>query len=270
MAAAARHRSFDSMSGILAWLLGMVKAEYPDWEWRGKRALEIGTGQFMTHALGAWVIGFEEVLTVDKYRQLNPALVSAAMAQPILARRWLSPWVEEDDYTRRLDQLAATDYDLTRLEDLGIRYQAPLELSELVGSAAGFDLVFSYTVLEHVPESEIPGFLAAATAPLAPGGVSIHLIDLEDHRDPRGDPFAFLAPQETPWSDVQCGERGNRLRREAWRRHCAALDGFEWCMPYQVVRREVPLPTHIDPRVSHADEADLRTSCLVVMTRRAP
>jgi hypothetical protein len=265
LAAARQHRSFDAMSGILGWMLGLARGELGAVPLRG-RALEIGTGQFMAHAAGLYVCGFDRVLTVDRYRQFALPLVRASQEKPVLARRFLSPFVSHDDFMTRWARLAATDWEPAGLAAAGLEYRAPQDAADLVGRGERFDLVFSYTVLEHVPPSELPGLLAASTALLAPGGVALHFVDLEDHRDPRAAPFAFLAPAPA-WSDAECGACGNRLRFSSWRRLLAQPGGLGWRFPYAAVRHDAPLPPTIDTAVEHSDEEDLRTTAFVAVAR---
>ncbi|MBL9191809.1 MAG: methyltransferase domain-containing protein [Opitutaceae bacterium] len=262
--AARQHRSFDAMSGILAWMLSHAGERLqPAGRPRG-RALEIGTGQFMAHAAALYVCGYDRVLTIDRYRQVVPALVRASLETPVLARRLLSPYVDHDDYVARLRRLETTQYDLGRLAETGVEYRAPAEASALLAQDERFDLVFSYTVLEHVPPAEIPGLLDSSSRLLAPGGVALHLIDLEDHRDPRADPFAFLSPTGM-WSDEACGERGNRVRRSRWGQYFQETTSLNWTFPYAPVRRDAPLPPRLDAAFQGLDEADLRTSALLAM-----
>jgi hypothetical protein len=253
------------MSGVLGWMLGLARAELGTVPRRG-RALEIGTGQFMAHAAGLYVCGFDRVLTVDRYRQFALPLVRASQEKPVLARRFLSPFVAHDDFTARWRRLAATGWEPAALASAGLEYRAPQEAAALTSGPERFDLVFSYTVLEHVPPAELPGLIAASAALLAPGGVALHFVDLEDHRDPRGAPFAFLAPAPA-WSDAQCGECGNRLRFSPWRRLLAERTGLDWRFPYTAVRHDAPLPPVIDAAVEHADEDDLRTTAFVAVAR---
>jgi hypothetical protein len=265
LAAARQHRSFDAMSGILGWMLGLARPEFGAVPLRG-RALEIGTGQFMAHAAGLYVCGFDRVLTVDRYRQFALPLVRASQERPVLARRFLSPFVAHDDFIARWCRLAATGWEPAALASAGLEYRAPQEAAGLVAGAERFDLVFSYTVLEHVPPAELPGLLTASTALLAPGGVALHFVDLEDHRDPRTAPFAFLAPAPA-WSEAQCGACGNRLRFSSWQRLLARHTGLEWRFPYAAVRHDAPLPPAIDPGLEHAGETDLRTTAFVAVAQ---
>ena len=265
LVAARQHRSFDAMSGILGWMLGLARSELGALPLSG-RALEIGTGQFMAHAAGLYVCGFDRVLTVDRYRQLSPSLMQASLEKPVLARRFLSPFVSHDQYMARWRQLAATGCLPEKLAAIGIDYRAPMEAAALAEDAERFDLVFSYTVLEHVPPAELPGLLAATSGLLAPGGVALHFVDLEDHRDPRGAPFAFLAPAPE-WTDAQCGERGNRLRFAEWQRLLSEHTTLAWKFPYVAVRYDTPLPATFDAGIKSKDEDDWRTTAFVAVAR---
>jgi len=263
--AARQHRSFDAMSGVLGWILGLARSELGSLPLSG-RALEIGTGQFMAHAAGLHVCGFDRVLTVDRYRQFSPALMRASLENPVLARRFLSPFVPHDQFMARWRQVAATGCLPEKLAAIGIEYRAPMEAAAITGGSERFDLVFSYTVLEHVPPAELPGLLAAMSGLLVPGGVALHFVDLEDHRDPRGSPFEFLAPAPE-WTDALCGERGNRLRFSAWQRLLPAHTDLTWKFPYVAVRHDAPLPATLDTRIACKDEDDLRTTAFVAVAR---
>ncbi len=263
--AARQHRSFDAMSAVLGWMLDLARQELGGLSLKG-RALEIGTGQFMAHAAGLKVCGFDRVLTVDRYRQVAPSLVKASLGNPVLARRFLSPFVSHDDFVGRWQRLAATGFELDGLAAAGLEYRAPQEAAALLHEPERFDLVFSYTTLEHVPPPELPGLLSAAAGLLAPGGVALHFVDLEDHLDPRNAPFAFLAPAPE-WNAAQCGARGNRLRFSDWRRRLQESTGLDWRFPYAPVRHDAPLPNPIDAAVGHAGEEDLRVSAFVAVAQ---
>lgn len=263
--AARQHRSFDAMSGLLGWMFALAKPEVRQLRLAGN-ALEIGTGQFMAHAACLYVCGFDRVLTVDRYRQLVVSYARASMENPVLARRFLAPWVSHDAFMDRWRRLHATGFSPDRLAAIGIEYRAPFDAGALADEAQRFDLVFSYTVLEHVPPADLPALLATTSRLLAPGGVALHFVDLEDHRDPRDAPFAFLSPASS-WDAAQCGERGNRLRLTDWRRLLAETSDLVWRFPYIAVRHDVPLPETIDHKVRFADEEDLRTTAFLAVAQ---
>ena len=267
LGAARQHRSFDAMSGVLGWMLALAKPEVRRLPLSG-RALEIGTGQFMAHAAGLYVCGFDRVLTVDRYRQVALPLVQASMEKPVLARRFLSPFVPHDQFMARWQRLAATGFVPERLAGIGLEYRAPVEAVALAADPERFDLIFSYTVLEHVPPADLPGLLAATSGLLAPGGVALHFVDLEDHLDPRGAPFAFLAPA-AEWSDEQCGARGNRLRFAHWQRLLADSTCLQWKFPYAAVRHDASLPAVVGHALGPTDENNLRTTAFVAVAQAA-
>jgi SAM-dependent methyltransferase len=264
LAAARQHRSFDAMSAILGWMLGLAGGRaFPLGERSRGRALEIGTGKFLAHAVGPRLCGYERVLTIDRERQATPALAREAMASPVLARRFLSAWAPHDAYVSRLKRVRQTRFEPEALAAAGIEYRAPADALSLLSADERFDLVFSYTVLEHVPPHEVPGLLSASRRLLAPGGVALHFIDLEDHADPVNRPFDFLR-EPGKWTDENCGVRGNRIRFSRWRR---LLDesGLKWNYPYAPVRRDAPLPEPIAPDVPNEGEDDLRTTALLAV-----
>jgi len=265
--AALSHRSFDSMAGILGWLLTLGKLEFREFTLEGCRALEIGTGKFFTHALALNICGCAEVISVDKYRQLSPAAVKLAMSKPVLARRFLSMHVSHDDFMVRLNNLRKTGYDLDKLHDLGVKYQAPVDLIEIPEYRGHFDFVFSYTVFEHVPVSQVRVLLEESVRFLKPGGMCIHFIDLEDHRDSENKPFDFLS-SGIEWEEEMSFDRGNRLRLSAWKGLFNECENMDWRFPYIAVRHDVNLPSSIDKSIEFTDDDDLRAAAFTVVGRR--
>jgi ubiquinone/menaquinone biosynthesis C-methylase UbiE len=83
-------------------------------------------------------------------------------------------------------------------------------------------VVYSNTVLEHVPQSAIPGIFAEACRVLKPGGFLLHLIDMSDH-------FSHTDSSITSINFLTFSEKAfrryntqflyqNRLRVTDWRR----------------------------------------------------
>lgn len=255
------------MSAVLAWMLQLARREAPSFTLDGRSALEIGSGKFLAQALALHVCGCREVVSVDRFRQLRPDAVREAMARPVLARRFLSPFVGHDDFMARLGGLQATGYDLERLRAAGVDYRAPLDLVSAADLRERFDFTLSYTVLEHVPPDDVPALLDAASRSLRPGGLCVHFVDLEDHRSSIDEPFAFL-DADAAWETSFCLHRGNRMRISRWRRIASEQAFMSWSFPYVAVRHDVPLPASIDPRVEHDDEDDLRTTAFVMVGER--
>jgi SAM-dependent methyltransferase len=265
--AATQHRSVDSMTGILGWLLTLAKLEFNDFDLEGGKALEIGTGKFFTHALGLYIAGCSEVVSIDKYRQLHSTAMKLAMSKPVLARRFLSMHVTHDDFTTRYRNLSQTGYELDKLEALNIKYLAPVDLMSSRAFRAQFDLVFSYTVLEHVPADEINRLLKESVGALKPGGTCIHFIDLEDHLDSEKGPFEFLST-DIDWQEDMSFNRGNRLRLSTWQRIFSEYSNMDWRFPYIAIRHDVSLPPLINHTIKYTSEEDLRTTGFVIVGKK--
>lgn len=265
--AAIKHRSFDSMAGILGWLLTLTNLEFNDFTLNKRKALEIGTGKFFTHALGLYVCGCAEVISVDKYNQLFPDAIKLSMSTPVLARRFLSMHVSHDDFTNRLQEIRRTGYDMQRLEMLGIKYRAPVNLIGREEFHGTFDFVLSYTVFEHVPVTEVKALLKECVLALKPGGFCTHFVDLEDHRNAQDDPFGFFSA-EVDWEEDMSFSRGNKLRFSTWKSMFREHENMDWRFPYVAIRHDVDLPLSIDSAIEYADEQDLRTTAFVVVGRR--
>lgn len=207
------------------------------------------------------------MVSVDKYKQLLPAAMKLAMSKPVLARRFLSQHVSHDDFMARLRKISQTDYEIQKLETLGIKYLAPVDLVSSEYFDEAFDFVLSYTVFEHVPPNEVRALLRKSITALRPGGFCIHFVDLEDHRNPENDPFCFLSA-DIDWKDDECVSRGNRLRFSTWRDLLAENENMDWRFPFVAIRHDADLPSEIDSVIEYIDEEDLRTTAFVTVGRR--
>jgi len=96
------------------------------------------------------------------------------------------------------------------------------------------DVAFSFSVLEHI--RHLPAVLQRLRSVIAPGGVSVHWIDLRDHTD-FTDPLKYLRWSESDFL-AQYGAEHNRWRRPDYVR---MFEDAGW----QVVRQRVAgtLPT---------------------------
>jgi cyclopropane fatty-acyl-phospholipid synthase-like methyltransferase len=182
--------------------------------------------------------------------------------------RALARWDDAGAIRARLSALKArADWSLAGLRTIGIEYVAPCDLSAAPLPNESLDLISSLSVLEHVPPTIAPGLLTNLFAMLAPTGVMVHNIHLEDHRDIEGAPFAFLAA-DTDWSDADHDSRGNRLRASDWVRMVDAIPGAAVSRVEPLFKADAALPPEIDPAFRGYDEADLRTSRIILVGHR--
>lgn len=237
----------------------------------GKACVELGCGSVISHALVFHLLGAERVYATDVVRMARPAAIRAAVrhASASIPRDILSPFSDHAALRRRIDRLFSwTDFSFEGLERLGVTYVAPVDLARHpLGRAS--DLVYSNSVLEHVPPEDVPAILSNIAADLRPGGAMLHAIHLEDHRDHNRRPFDFLAPAAAGYSRDACYSRGNRLRASSWKRAFSSLEGFDTNVVFEWRREAALLPARVDSPVSHEGVDDLRVSHLGILSRRA-
>ena len=236
----------------------------------GAACLEYGSGHLLSEALIYHLAGAARTVSVDYYPLLQVSEVPRALDgvdEEGLVRA-LARWDDPGAIRARLDALKArADWSLAGLRSIGIEYIAPCDLSATPLAKESFDLISSLSVLEHVPPAIAPGLLTNLLAMLAPTGVMIHNIHLEDHRDIEGAPFAFLAA-DTDWSDADHDSRGNRLRASDWVRMVESVPGAVVARVVPTIKAGTRLPEALDPAFAAYDPVDLRTSRIIVVVNR--
>jgi SAM-dependent methyltransferase len=258
------NRSFDSMSAILIWMVNSIRKKYSNFDLKNKKVAEIGTGQFMAHPIGFKLLGASKVVTFDLYRQFNQKAAFISYSQQVMAKKFFSSLALPTDYMKVMSDIKLTKMALPELEKRGIEYWAPFDLLDYQDDD-DFDLITSYTVLEHVPPREIEALMIKSIAVLKRGGIFCHYIDLEDHLDPESAPFAFLV--EVDWSDQDCFSRGNRLRLSAWENIFEKLSGVDYEF-VSVLRRETSLLPEGIMKKNELNEGDLAVSGILVVGKK--
>ena len=235
-----------------------------------KICLEIGSGWVLSHALVFYLLGAKEVIVTDLKRHAHPSVLSRALRQAdaSLLRDILAPFSEHSQIRERLDKLLRIDkFSFDAIKSFGIEYISPVDLARQRIDRR-VDLVYSISVLEHVPCEDLPPVLANLGKMLSPEGAMLHAIHLEDHGDIGNQPFAFLTLPEALYSRDQQSARGNRIRLSEWERLFHNVPDTTTKVIYAYHRRDKPLPTEIDSSVSYSDEEDLKVSHIGIYTRR--
>lgn len=157
----------------------------------GKETLEVGTGHSPVLPLLFWLFGQRTCATYDIVRLLDSGLVREAARQLFLLAGQPGSVLGNGRGRRtalegeRLRQLGALVREQGSgrqiLEHCGITYRAPADAAATELPEASVDVVFSNTVLEHVPRTAIGRLYQEAYRILRPGGYMLHLIDLSDH-----------------------------------------------------------------------------------------
>ncbi|MDD4062430.1 MAG: hypothetical protein PHV25_01450 [Candidatus Pacebacteria bacterium] len=265
--AAKQHRSFDVMSAVLLWMLSYAENNFKDFTIKNKNVLEIGSGKFFVHPTVFKLLGAKKVISIDKYMQLSSKAMKVSFENSIISKKLLSRHIQHDEYLEFMKKIEETKYQFNRLEELGIQYIAPVNTIQFCrDNKEKFDIVFSYTVLEHVLEKEIIDLVDASLFAVSKGGFVLHFIDLEDHQDPKNKPINFLTKNE--WSGLLSNKRGNRLRFSDWSKVFLKYNNFDFIFPYRVTRNDFEIPSGIINKFLKYSEEDLRITGFVVVGRR--
>lgn len=153
---------------------------------RGAELLEIGTGWYPTFPFACHLAGAARVHTYDLNRHLRPDLVRQCAAGfadflPAIADAAGADVGEVRDRHARLMAALGDGSDLERATGGGVRYHAPADATATGLDAAGVDLVFSNSVLEHVSPSVLAPLYAESMRILRPGGAMFHSVNCGDH-----------------------------------------------------------------------------------------
>ena len=235
----------------------------------GRACLEFGSGHLLTEPLLHHLLGARRAVAVDYFPILETGVVRSVCTgvdeDALVAA--LQPFAPADRIRARYRALLAReDWSLAGLAELGLSYVAPFDAAKGPLEREAFDLIASTSVLEHVPVADAASILASLAAMLKPGGVMVHAIHLEDHRDFQNAPLAFLAA-DTDWSEADADRRGNRLRGSDWMRMAKDLDGTEVVAADAHVSA-TELPASLDPRLAAYDRDDLKVGSLVIAIRK--
>jgi len=194
----------------------------------GKRVLEVGTGRTIDLPMGLWLMGADEVVSVDITRLLRADLVDQAIAH--VERNWsdlrarMLPFSEAATLDERFAILRAArglDDDGLRslLHRMGVDYRAPADAAWLSLPDRSIDLHVSFVVMQHVPPKPMLDILCEGRRVLKRTGHMVHIANTSDHfshADPALSPLHFLRYSERQW-DLIAGNRfmyQNRMRAD--------------------------------------------------------
>lgn len=165
------------------WLVFMGHLRELNMPPEGLHIMEIGTGWYPTLPFCFFLAGVGRCHTFDISRHLKeslcrrmvrrlefhlPAIAAASgRSEPEVRARWQS-----------LDSAASASEMLDRAR---VTYHAPGDACQTSLPPQTLDMVFSNSVLEHVPEPVIRKMMVESFRVLKPGGVSVHSVNCGDH-----------------------------------------------------------------------------------------
>lgn len=228
-----------------------IRRAFPEGELGGRTVLELGPGDSLASAVFASAQGATETILVDAgdFASSDVALYQS-MAKMTAEAGLLAPTLEGasdlDDVLRRCSARYLKD---------GVQSFSTLR-------AESVDLIWSHSVMEHIPLLELPLLMSEMRRVLKPGGLMSHNIDFQDHLAHALNSLRF---SQATWEAPLMRDAGfytNRIRARTM--HAMIRDaGFE------IVREgfgrwpELPTPkAALDSQFRNLDEEELliRTS----------
>jgi hypothetical protein len=165
------------------WLIHMDHLNELGFTLPGKTMLEIGTGWLPVMPLCFALAGISRCITVDLRRHMSVQAV-------LLTLRHLEPHLADiakvsnqplEQVNQRWRTWLALNDGQAVLDAAGIVYKAPGDATATGLAAGSVDLVFSNSVLEHVPEPVLHAMMTETQRILSPDGLTMHNVNCGDH-----------------------------------------------------------------------------------------
>ena len=147
---------------------------------------EIGSGWYPTLPICLYLVGARKILTVDltRHMKLDLALRLVQKLKASVVALSDATGADSDEIEDRRDAMARA---LGHGEDIGdassgvIDYRAPADAAHTDLGSETVDVVFSNSVLEHIPPIVLDKIFAESSRILRPGGVVFHSVNCGDH-----------------------------------------------------------------------------------------
>ena len=175
---------------------------------QGTRFVEMGTGWYPTFPFSLYLGGAARVDTIDLNRYLRPELtvqMAAFLGRKVELIAEMAKRPVADVRTAHDDLMKALRDGATPESATGgvVRYRAPGDAAATGLPRESVDVVFSNSVLEHVPGEVIARCLEESKRILRPGGVVFHSVNCGDHYayvDSRINQLNYLRYSDDEWS----------------------------------------------------------------------
>ncbi len=184
-----------SMKVTADWVVIAAHMRALDMSLAGTRYMEIGTGWFPTLPVCFMLAGAESVVSFDLTRHLDSELTERL-------------WRHLESHLPAIADAAGQPIEVVRARYTArprptLDYRAPADATVSGLADNSVDVVFSNSVLEHVPRRVIADMMREAHRVLRPGGLSIHSVNCADHyaySDPAITFINYLTYSDTDWA----------------------------------------------------------------------
>lgn len=150
------------------------------------RGFEIGTGWYPTFPFACYLAGARKVTTCDLNPHLRADLTRACVEElgkflDVIAEAAGADHGAVEQRYHALRGRIGDGRDPAAASDGVIDYHAPADATRTALRDGEVDVVFSNSVLEHVPGEAIDAMYREAMRILAPGGIMFHSVNCGDH-----------------------------------------------------------------------------------------
>lgn len=174
----------------------------------GGALLEMGTGWYPTFPFCLYLAGAGRVHTVDLNRLLRPGMTIALAERlanhvPLIASVSGRPETEVAARQKAVAAALRGGASIAAATEGVIDYRAPADATRTDLPAGSLDVVFSNSVLEHVPSATIAACFREARRILRPGALAFHSVNCGDHYayfDRSIDQLHYLQYSEAAWA----------------------------------------------------------------------
>ena len=258
------------------WLVLMDMLAGLDFSVQDKELMEVGTGWLPVLPLCFALAGARRVHTFDLNRHLRHSAVPGALKRlelhlAELANACRQP---ESEVRQRYAHLSAAASGAELLERAGMVYHAPADATVTALPDASISLVFSNSVLEHVPSAILGPMMRESRRIMTRDGLVLHSVNCGDH-------YAYFDRSITPIHYLRFDERGwrkwnndllfqNRLRPSDFV-SSAESEGLVMVRRIQTVRADLLsglAHTPIAPEFRRYSDEELCTTSVTFAARR--
>jgi SAM-dependent methyltransferase len=171
------------------WRLSLKYLHDVDFDVRGKTLVEIGTGWHPALPICFSLAGATRILSFDIVRQLDSDLTFRMIAslETHLETVALASGNRGKQVRCRYQELNQSRDIETLLKRAQVEYFAPADACTTSLPPDSVDLVYSNSVMEHVPKDVILDMMRESVRILRPGGLVLHNVACNDH-------YAFVDP----------------------------------------------------------------------------
>jgi len=240
---------------------------------KGARVLEIGAGWYPVAALVYRAAGARSVALTDAHRLLHPRTLAAATAfvHDRADRLSAALGVPAAEIRAGLQPPAGLGLAET-LDWLGLSYEAPYDVTR----GPEVDIVFSHTVLEHIPPPILAALFRDLRGKISPHGMMCHGVDHTDHRSNHDQSLSqidFLRYSDAAWRwfCINPQDYTNRLRHPDYVKLLADA-GFEVRREHRYVSAGIAADLASTPlwgRFAQMDPRDLATTWSLLLAAPA-